>query len=208
MAANIALHAPVPQQALGVGGEDPLPSQYVAAEDPMTGKATLSIASARTRLADIEASREAQRRQLALIEAQRPKWLLPMKLGTFTVSSCYASRWGTFHYGVDMAAPWGTPFYAAGDGVVVRAGPATGFGNVIMIEHADGTITVYGHEEKILVDVGENVKAGQLIGLVGSLGESTGPHMHFEIRLGGENGTHENPITWLNQRGISLSGCG
>ena len=77
----------------------------------------------------------------ALIEAARPKWLLPMPRGTFRVSSCFAPRWGSFHYGLDMAAPGGTPFHAAGDGVVVEAGPMGGYGNVIMIEHADGTIT-------------------------------------------------------------------
>ncbi len=83
-----------------------------------------------------------------------------------------------------MAAPEGTPFYAAGDGTVIEAGPMSGFGNAIMIQHADGTITVYGHEEKYFVQKGEKVKAGQLIGLVGSEGESTGYHLHFEIRVG------------------------
>jgi Membrane proteins related to metalloendopeptidases len=113
----------------------------------------------------IQASRAARARQIALIEAARPKWLLPIPKGKFVVSSCFEPRWGTFHYGVDMAAPEGTPFYAAGDGTVIEAGPMSGFGNAIMIQHADGTITVYGHEEKYLVEKGEKVKAGQLIGL-------------------------------------------
>ena len=136
------------------------------------------------RVEAIQASRAARARQVALIEAARPKWMLPIPKGKFVVSSCFEPRWGTFHYGVDMAAPEGTPFYAAGDGTVIEAGPMSGFGNAIMIQHADGTITVYGHEEKYLVQKGEKVKAGQLIGLVGSEGESTGYHLHFEIRVG------------------------
>ena len=98
--------------------------------------------------------------------------------------------------------------YAAGDGTVIEAGPMSGFGNAIMIQHADGTITVYGHEEKYLVEKGEKVKAGQLIGLVGSKGESTGYHLHFEIRVGSENGDKVDPIGWLKDRGIDLTGCG
>jgi murein DD-endopeptidase MepM/ murein hydrolase activator NlpD len=207
MAANVtALQAPVPDTALGMGGEDPLPSS-VAAEIPMNGRTMLSAAEARGRVATIQAARAARARQVALIEAARPKWLLPMPKGTFVVSSCYAARWGTFHYGVDMAAPGGTPFFAAGDGTVIEAGPMSGYGNVIMIQHADGTVTVYGHEEKLFVEKGEKVKAGQLIGWVGNLGESTGYHLHFEIRIGGENGQHENPIDWLADRGIDLQGC-
>jgi murein DD-endopeptidase MepM/ murein hydrolase activator NlpD len=168
----------------------------------------LAAASARNRVASIQASRAAAARQVALIEAARPKWLLPIPQGKFVISSCFEPRWGTFHYGVDMAAPQGTPFHAAGDGVVIEAGPMNGYGNVIMIQHADGTITVYGHEEKYLVQKGEKVKAGQLIGLVGSEGESTGYHLHFEIRVGTESGDKADPMDWLQARGIDLAGCG
>jgi murein DD-endopeptidase MepM/ murein hydrolase activator NlpD len=193
--------------ALGMGGEDPIP-KGVTAEEPLNGRTMLATASARNRVEVIQASRAAAARQVALIEASRPKWILPIPQGKFVISSCFAARWGTFHYGVDMAAPGGTPFYAAGDGVVVEAGPMSGFGNAIMIQHADGTITVYGHEEKYLVEKGEKVKAGQLIGLVGSEGESTGYHLHFEIRVGSENGTKVDPMDWLQARGIDLHGCG
>jgi len=208
MAANVAaLQGPAPDQALGMGGPDPIPAG-VTAEIPMNGRTTLAAASARSRVMAIQASRAARARQIALIEAARPKWLLPIPKGKFVVSSCFEPRWGTFHYGVDMAAPEGTPFYAAGDGTVIEAGPMSGFGNAIMIQHDDGTITVYGHEEKYLVEKGEKVKAGQLIGLVGSEGESTGYHLHFEIRVGSENGDKVDPIGWLKDRGIDLAGCG
>jgi murein DD-endopeptidase MepM/ murein hydrolase activator NlpD len=208
LAADVStLHAPGPDQNLGMGGPDPIPNG-VTAEVPMNGRTMLAAATARNRVEAIQASRAARARQIALIEAARPKWLLPIPQGKFAVSSCFEPRWGTFHYGVDMAAPEGTPFYAAGDGTVIEAGPMSGFGNAIMIEHADGTITVYGHEEKYLVQKGEKVKAGQLIGLVGSEGESTGYHLHFEIRVGSENGDKIDPIDWLQARGIDLVGCG
>jgi murein DD-endopeptidase MepM/ murein hydrolase activator NlpD len=207
MAANVtALQAPVPQTALGMGGPEPLPSSVVA-EVPMNGRTMLSAAAARGRVATIQATRAARARQIALVEAARPKWTSPMPRGTYRVSSCFEPRWGSFHYGLDMAAKAGTPFHAAGDGVVLEAGPMSGYGNVIMIEHADGTVTVYGHEEKIFVEKGEKVKAGQLIGWVGNLGESTGYHLHFEVRVGGANGDKQDPVDWLAARGIDLSGC-
>jgi murein DD-endopeptidase MepM/ murein hydrolase activator NlpD len=205
LAADVAaVHAPVPEKVLGVGGPEPLPVQ-VPAEEPMSGHQLLSAAAAQSRLADIRATREAKRRQIALIEAARPKWLNPMRPGTYHISSCFCPRWGSFHYGEDMAAPWGTPFYAAGDGIVIHAGPMSGYGNAIMIEHANGDVTVYGHEEKVLVTVGERVKAGQLIGLVGSLGQSTGPHLHFEVRIGGEDGEKVDPVSWMADRGVSIT---
>ena len=206
MAASVtALQAPVPDTALGMGGPEPLPANVVA-EVPMNGRTTLSAAAARGRVADIQATRAARARRIALVEASRPKWMLPLPKGTFRVSSCYEPRWGTFHYGVDMAAPAGTPFYAAGDGIVLEAGPMSGYGNVIMIEHPDGTVTVYGHEERLFVEKGEKVKAGQLIGSVGNLGQSTGYHLHFEIR-GGANGEKQDPVDWLAGRGVTLTGC-
>ena len=205
LAADVtALKAPVPETVLGVGGPEALPVA-VPAEEPMSGHQLLSAAAAETRLADIRATREAKRRQIALVEAARPKWVNPMRPGTYRVSSCFCPRWGTFHYGQDMAAPWGTPFYAAGDGTIIHAGPMSGYGNAIMIEHANGDVTVYGHEEKVMVRVGERVKAGQLIGLVGSLGNSTGPHLHFEVRIGGENGEKVDPVGWMTDRGVSIA---
>jgi murein DD-endopeptidase MepM/ murein hydrolase activator NlpD len=208
MAASVtALQAPVPDTALGMGGPEPLPAD-VAAEVPMNGRTVLAATAARGRVATIQATRAARARQIALIEAARPKWLLPLPKGSFRVSSCFAPRWGTFHYGLDLAAPGGTPFHAAGDGVVIEAGPMSGYGNVIMIEHPDGTITVYGHEQRLFVQEGEKVKAGQLIGQVGNLGQSTGYHLHFEVRVGDVNGDKMDPVDWLADRGIQLAGCG
>ncbi|MBL1076788.1 M23 family metallopeptidase [Nocardia sp. 2] len=120
--------------------------------------------------------------------------------GVFT--SGYGARWGVTHYGVDVAAPIGTPIEAVEDGVVIDAGPASGFGMWVRLLHDDGTITVYGHVDTTSVTVGRRVLAGDQIATVGNRGFSTGPHCHFEVWL---NGTDRvDPLPWLASRGISL----
>jgi murein DD-endopeptidase MepM/ murein hydrolase activator NlpD len=166
-------------------------------------KASITVAQAQARLQEVAASR-AQRAaaEEAAREAARPKAVMPIHGAT--LSSCFCSRWGTFHYGIDLAAPMYTPEYAAEDGVVLRAGPASGFGLAVYILHADGFVTVYGHMDSITVDVGQYVQAGQTIALLGMRGESTGPHLHFEVHQGGEYGTPIDPIPWLNARGVTV----
>ncbi|HET7042817.1 MAG TPA: M23 family metallopeptidase, partial [Gemmatimonadales bacterium] len=93
-------------------------------------------------------------------------------------------RWKQ-HEGVDYAAPLGTPVMAAGDGVVLRAGRSGGYGNLIEIRHANGITTRYGHLSQIKVHVGERVKQQEYIGNVGATGLATGPHLHYEFRVGG-----------------------
>lgn len=90
------------------------------------------------------------------------------------------------HKGVDLAAPRGTPIYAPADGVVAKAGPFSSYGNFIEIEHGADMETRYGHLSKIAVREGERVKKGELIGYVGSTGRSTGPHLHYEVRVDGQ----------------------
>jgi murein DD-endopeptidase MepM/ murein hydrolase activator NlpD len=125
------------------------------------------------------------------------------------VSSCYGARWGVTHFGVDVAAPIGTPVYAAHSGVVQRAGAATGFGQAVYIRGNDGAVTVYGHVHRYFVSVGERVSAGEQIAEVGNRGQSTGPHLHFEVHPGGQMyGGQVNPVPWLNARGVYLGGCG
>ncbi len=116
-------------------------------------------------------------------------------------SSGYGSRWGTFHYGIDIAAPIGSPIYAVADGTVIDAGPAQGFGLWVRIRHDDGTISVYGHMYDFSVSVGERVRAGQQIARIGNRGDSTGPHLHFEILI---NGQHVDPQPWLALHGIQV----
>ena len=122
------------------------------------------------------------------------------------VTSCYGSRWGTNHNGIDIAGPIGTPIYAPEGGVVLQAGPANGFGLAVYIQHPDGTITVYGHINQYFVGAGQAVTAGQQIAKVGNRGQSTGPHLHIETHTGGLYQNRVDPAPWLAARGISL-GC-
>jgi murein DD-endopeptidase MepM/ murein hydrolase activator NlpD len=125
------------------------------------------------------------------------------------VSSCYGWRWGALHGGVDIAAPIGTNIYAVTSGVVERAGPATGFGLAVYIRGDDGAVTVYGHVNTYYVNAGERVSAGEHIADVGNRGQSTGPHLHFEVHPDGSMyGGRVDPVPWLNARGIFLGGCG
>ncbi|MGY1752502.1 M23 family metallopeptidase [Blastococcus sp. SYSU D01042] len=126
---------------------------------------------------------------------------------TGRVTSCYGSRWGTLHAGVDIAAPIGTPVHAPEGGVVLQAGPASGFGLAVAVQHRDGTITLYGHVNQFFVSPGQVVASGEQIAEVGNRGQSTGPHLHFEVHEGGLYANRTNPVPWLSQRGISLGGC-
>lgn len=116
------------------------------------------------------------------------------------MSSGFGARWGVTHYGLDIAAPIGTPIHVPLDGTVVDSGPASGFGLWVRVRHADGTITVYGHLNRSLVRRGEQVSAGQVIAEVGNRGQSTGPHLHLEVITPG--GRKINPRPWLDARGI------
>ncbi|PKP02460.1 MAG: peptidase M23 [Bacteroidetes bacterium HGW-Bacteroidetes-6] len=100
-----------------------------------------------------------------------------------------------FHPGIDFAGKIGTPIYATGDGIVTDPlGSMTGYGNVIVIEHGYGFETLYAHLSKKLVNVGDKVKRGQIIGLLGNTGPSTGPHIHYEVH---RNGEKVNPINYI-----------
>jgi murein DD-endopeptidase MepM/ murein hydrolase activator NlpD len=123
------------------------------------------------------------------------------------VTSCYGPRWGTMHQGVDIAAPIGTPIYVPQDGVVLQAGPASGFGQAVYVQHGDGQITLYGHVNQFFVSAGQVVKAGDHIADVGNKGQSTGPHLHFEVHQGGLYASRVNPMPWLQSHGIALGGA-
>lgn len=93
---------------------------------------------------------------------------------------------------------------AAADGTVVDAGPVAGYGIWVRLKHADGTVTLYGHLNTSEVSLGERVMAGDLIATMGNTGNSTGPHLHFEVQLGGAQ--RIDPVPWLTARGVDASG--
>ncbi|HSH58136.1 MAG TPA: peptidoglycan DD-metalloendopeptidase family protein [Acidimicrobiales bacterium] len=126
--------------------------------------------------------------------------VLRRPLGGAALSSMFGPRvhpiFGTvrMHNGVDFRGSTGTPIMAAGGGTVVYAGPRGGYGNTVVIDHGGSLATLYAHQSTVYVSVGATVAPGQVIGAVGSTGFSTGPHLHFEVRLGG---TPVNPLGYL-----------
>ncbi|MDA3005688.1 MAG: M23 family metallopeptidase, partial [Actinomycetota bacterium] len=110
------------------------------------------------------------------------------------LSSGFGPRWGRMHQGIDVAAPTGRPITAAKSGKVIVAGSSGGYGNLVVIDHGGGLSTAYAHQSRIAVRVGQPVTQGGLIGFVGSTGFSTGPHLHFEVRV---NGVARDPLPYL-----------
>jgi murein DD-endopeptidase MepM/ murein hydrolase activator NlpD len=112
------------------------------------------------------------------------------------LTSGYGQRWGRPHRGIDIAAPIGTPVVAAAPGIIGYSGYNDGgFGYLVEIDHADGTMTRYAHNSRLLVKAGQQVSQGEQISEMGSTGFSTGPHVHFEVHPGGKGAV--NPIAYL-----------
>ena len=118
------------------------------------------------------------------------------------ITSGFGPRWGSFHAGIDIANANGTPIRAVEDGVVIDAGYASGYGQWVRLQHADGTVTIYGHVETIDVSMGQHVTAGQKIAGMGNLGFSTGTHLHFQVEPAGMGPV--DPIPWLAERGVHI----
>lgn len=111
------------------------------------------------------------------------------------VTSEYGPRWGRMHRGIDLGAPTGAPIRASKAGRVIFAGWQGGYGRLVLIDHHDGVVTAYAHLSRFSVGVGANVSQGQVIGAVGTSGNTTGPHLHFETRV---NGRAVNPRQYLS----------
>jgi septal ring factor EnvC (AmiA/AmiB activator) len=122
------------------------------------------------------------------------RWPLP---GYSTITSGYGSRWGSFHTGIDISGGgvYGAPIVAAESGTVILASSHYSYGNYVIIDHGGGYTTLYAHMSSIATSVGSYVSKGQTIGYVGSTGNSTGPHLHFEVRI---NGSHQNPTGFVS----------
>jgi murein DD-endopeptidase MepM/ murein hydrolase activator NlpD len=175
--------------------------EAAAAEQARVDAENARIAAEQARAAEQaeQAARQKAAEEAAAAAAKRPTVAKPAE-GSFT--SGFGARWGTTHYGVDIANSIGTPILSAMDGVVVEAGPASGFGLWVRVQHNDGTVTIYGHVNETLVSAGQQVRAGQQIATMGNRGQSTGPHLHFEVWINGSQKI--DPVGWLGERGISL----
>ncbi|MDX3756998.1 M23 family metallopeptidase [Streptomyces mirabilis] len=164
--------------------------------------------AARKRAAE-EAKKEREAKERAARAAERKRlntFVLPIT-GSY-ISTGYktgGSLWSSgSHTGVDFHAASGTPVHAVGSGTVVTAGWGGAYGNQIVLKMHDGTYTMYGHLSSIGVSVGQTVTPGQQIGLSGSTGNTTGPHLHFEARTTAEYGSDMDPVAYLRSHGVNV----
>ncbi len=160
--------------------------QAVADRAASTGRANRGIDREAAKAADTDVSAQ-------------DVWLLPLDDYVFT--SPFGVRWGKLHAGIDLAAEEGTPYKAIHAGKVTQAGYNGGYGYSITVKNADGTEVVYAHSRRLLVQPGDNVVAGQVIGEIGNTGASYGTHLHLEVHVDGQP---VDPITFLRAHGVDI----
>ncbi|SHK23254.1 M23 family metallopeptidase [Thermocrinis minervae] len=183
-------------QKLGVGGpEKASPSSFeelegiVDTESLDTKKVDelisigISLEEARSRLAEVKT-----------VEMVRPNIWPVVGLIVSDYGWRIMGRRKEFHTGVDISAPYGSPVSVASDGRVIFAGSVRGYGNTVIVYHGYGFVTLYAHLNKIMVETGDSVVKGQIIGAVGCTGRCTGPHLHYEVI---KYGIRQNPIAYL-----------
>ncbi|MFD3654460.1 M23 family metallopeptidase [Streptomyces sp. 24-1644] len=159
-------------------------------------------------------AKEAAKKKAAAAKKNAKKkassWEAPVE--KYTLSATYGTggaRWAAKHSGQDFAVPVGTKVEAAHTGTVVKAGPNGGgdgpaYGNAVVIKHSNGKYSQYAHLSQINVKIGQTVKTGQKIALSGNTGNSSGPHLHFEIRTSPNYGSALNPVSFLRSVDVSL----
>ena len=170
---------------------------------------TATLASIRSdrdsTLAEIDALEQqsaalAERIRQAQQRASAPAVVAPSGSGVLgwpvsgPVTSGFGSRWGRMHEGIDIGVGEGTPVRAAAAGTVIYAGWMSGYGNLVVVDHGNGLSTAYAHNSSLAVSVGQSVAAGELVSYSGNTGNSTGPHVHFEVRV---NGSAVDPLGYL-----------
>lgn len=135
----------------------------------------------------------------------RARWVSPVEHYRLTAGFAgTGAHWAHRHTGQDFAVPVGTPVRAVGDGTVILAGCGDGFGNQIVVQHDNGYCTHYAHLSLLEAEPGDRVRAGDRIGLSGDSGNSTGPHLHFEVRVTPLLGSGVDPVPWMAEHGVLL----
>ncbi len=172
---------------------------YVSQES-QTGSKSVTVMSVfcdgnvvEKKVVDMEVTKEAVPQIVHIGTKERPEYVLPVT--GYVITSGFGSRWGRNHNGIDLAVDSGTPVVASASGIVIQSGWNNSYGISVYIEHENGTVTRYAHLSEAGVSVGQVVEQNQIIGLSGSTGRSTGPHLHFEIRV---NEQPVNPSNYLD----------
>ncbi|SDM29888.1 Peptidase family M23 [Lentzea albidocapillata subsp. violacea] len=193
---GVWLAASLSDDNTGIGGDTAGPN-LLSLSQP--GHDDLEALKKSQRMVEQRETAEAVRRK-AEYEAEQARKIKVFAPTQGTITSNYGPRSGATHYGLDIANRIGTPIRSVMDGVVVDAGPASGFGLWVRIRHTDGTIAVYGHINSFSVREGQRVSAGEVIAEVGNRGNSSGPHLHFE--LWDQAGRKADPLAWLQSYGV------
>ncbi|MDR7279357.1 murein DD-endopeptidase MepM/ murein hydrolase activator NlpD [Catenuloplanes atrovinosus] len=156
-------------------------------------------ASAERSTRDSEREESAEAGLATSLSESPDAWLLPLHGYDFTAP--YGVRWGEVHPGIDLAAREGTAYKAVHGGTVKLAGWYGGYGYAVIVDHGDGVETIYGHSSQLMVQVGQQVKAGDTLGLVGDTGHSYGSHLHLEIHV---DGAPRDPVPFLRDQGVDI----
>jgi len=193
------------QQVLGIGGPDELGLQNLASMGEKKQEEALKEMHQELTQLKGAASKQEASLQMLIEYFEDKRSLYASTPSVWPVRGWVTSPFGNrtspfsgilkFHEGMDIAAQTGTPVVAPADGVVVKAGFSTGYGNMVEISHGYGLRTVFGHNSRLNVKAGQRVKRGDVISYVGDTGSSTGPHLHYEVRM---NGLPVNPVKYLN----------
>lgn len=180
----------------GADGEKEVTYNYVQKNNKIVEKTVTDEKILKKPVDQVVAKGPARRASYTVASASRGSGVVPALTRPFggSVSSYYGYRGREFHTGIDYAGPSGSPFVAAAAGKVISAGWQGNYGYSLLIDHGNGVQTRYAHASKLLVSAGQNVSKGQTIGLIGSTGRSSGPHLHFEVIV---NGSHVNPRNYV-----------
>ncbi len=193
------------QQVLGIGGPDELGLQNLTTMGEKKQEEALKEMHQELTQLKGAASKQEASLQMLIEYFEDKRSLYASTPSVWPVRGWVTSPFGNrtspfsgilkFHEGMDIAAQTGTPVVAPADGVVVKAGFSTGYGNMVEISHGYGIRTLFAHNSRLNVKAGQRVKRGDVISYVGDSGSSTGPHLHYEVRM---NGLPVNPVRYLN----------
>ncbi|GAA2945546.1 MULTISPECIES: M23 family metallopeptidase [Streptomyces] len=191
------------------GAASAVQAQAVAQAKHAKAEAVKAEKAAKVAAAKKAAERQAAAKKAAAKKA-KPSWVDPVK--KYKLSASFAQNggmWQSTHSGQDFAVPSGTQVVAAHGGTVVKAGgngagDGPAYGNAVVIKHGNGTYSQYAHLSKVTVNVGQIVKTGQEIAKSGNTGNSSGPHLHFEIRTTANYGSAVDPVKFLRAKGVTV----
>ena len=193
------------QQVLGIGGPDELGLQNLASMGEKKQEEALKEMHQELTQLKGAASKQEASLQMLIEYFEDKRSLYASTPSVWPVRGWITSPFGNrtspfsgilkFHEGMDIAAQTGTPVVAPADGVIIKAGFSTGYGNMVEISHGYGLRTIFGHNSRLNVKAGQRVRRGDVISYVGDTGSSTGPHLHYEVRV---NGLPVNPVKYMN----------